>query len=474
VPRTLQQDSAALPTGTDHQTDRAETVVADSRTDPVRARTQSILRDLFGPAEERDFAVRYWDGTLERPGAVAAPPFTIVLKHPGSLARMLLPPSQLRIGEAYVRGDFEIEGNMEAAAGLATRLRDRLASPVAAARLMMKLRRLPRAPRRRWRAERRLTGRHLGSRHSPRRDAAAVRFHYDIGNDFYALWLDERMVYSCAYFPTGTEDIHSAQLAKLEYLCRKLRLQPGEKLLDIGCGWGALVRHAVEHHGVEALGITLSEPQAKAANHAIAESGLAGRCRVEVRDYRDLPSEPAYQKIVSVGMVEHVGRKQLKTYFERVCRLLHPGGLFLNHGITWVAEPAPAGLTRLLPRWNWREGKFMDRYVFPDGDLVTLDLVIAAAESAGLETRDVENLREHYMLTLRNWVRRLEGSAREAIALAGENAYRTWRLYMSACANRFASGRMALSQVLLAKPDASGHVSLPLTRADLYSDNLYD
>jgi cyclopropane-fatty-acyl-phospholipid synthase len=434
----------------------------------LRDRNRSILFDLFGPPANRTFAIRYWDGTVEPSGRSASPSFTIVLNHPGSLARMLLPPSQLSLAEAYVRGDFEIEGDMETAAGLATQLRDRLASPVAAARLMVRLRRLPRPGRRRWKAGLTRRGK-LGPPHSPERDAAAVRYHYDLGNDFYALWLDSQMVYSCAYFPTGAESIDEAQTAKLEYICRKLRLAPGERLLDIGCGWGALVRHAVRHYGVQAVGITLSEAQAGYAKQAIAEQGLAERCLVEVRDYRDLPANPAFDKIVSVGMVEHVGREQLKPYFSAAFRLLRPGGLFLNHGITWVAEPVPGGLTRLLPRWDWREGTFMDRYVFPDGDLVSLDMVIGTAEASGFDTRDVENLREHYAMTLRHWIRRLESSAPAVIRLVGERTYRTWRLYLSGCASRFAAGRMALDQVLLAKPGPRGQVTLPLTRADLYT-----
>jgi cyclopropane-fatty-acyl-phospholipid synthase len=451
--------------------DGPHALAATPRVAPARSlkdRTRSILHDLFGPPALRNFAIRYWDGSTEPADAVDEPGFTIVLNHPGSLARMLLPPSQLSLAEAYVRGDFEVEGNIEAAAGLATQLRDRLASPVAAARLMVRLRRLPRPARRRWLPVLARRGR-LGPPHSPARDAAAVRSHYDLGNDFYALWLDERMVYSCAYFPTGREDIHAAQVAKLEYLCRKLRLKPNERLLDIGCGWGALVRHAVEHYGVRALGVTLSEEQARLANATIAQQGLQDRCSVQVRDYRELAPEPAFDKIVSVGMVEHVGRDQLKPYFSTVFRLLNPGGLFLNHGITWVAEPEPGGLSRLLPRWDWREGAFMDRYVFPDGDLVSLDLVIAAAEASGFDTRDVENLREHYALTLRHWVRRLESAAEAIVAQVGERIYRTWRLYMSGCASRFATGRMALDQVLLAKADPRGAVPLPLTRADLYA-----
>jgi cyclopropane-fatty-acyl-phospholipid synthase len=437
-----------------------------ARADAVRKRTREILEDLFGTPAERSFAIRYWDGSTDQPG-VASPPFTIVLNHPASLAGMLLPPSQLRLAESFIRGDFEIEGDLEAAAGLADQLRNRFASPVAAARLMLRLRRLPRRPSSRWGPNPR-SGVPHGSRHSIRRDAAAVRFHYDLGNEFYALWLDRQMVYSCAYFVDQNDDIDTAQAAKLDYVCRKLRLVPGERLLDIGCGWGALIRFAVEHYGVHAVGITLSEAQASLANQIIADRGLSERCRVEVRDYRELIQEPTFNKLVSVGMVEHVGREQLDTYFRIAFQVLRPGGLFLNHGITWIGELNRGDTGRWAPRWNWREGEFMNRHVFPDGDLLPLARVIAVAEAAGFETRDVENLREHYTLTLRNWLRGLERSAAQAIGLVGERTYRTWRLYLAACASRFASGRMAVNQVLLAKPDPTGAISLPLTRADLY------
>jgi cyclopropane-fatty-acyl-phospholipid synthase len=307
-----------------------------------------------------------------------------------------------------------------------------------------------------------------GRLHSEARDRAAVRFHYDVGNDFYALWLDRDLVYSCAYFETGSEGIDEAQAAKLDYLCRKLRLRAGERLLDIGCGWGALVRHAARHYGVDALGITLSEPQAALARERIRAEGLADRCRVEVRDYRELDEPAGFDKVVSVGMVEHVGAERLRDYFAAAHRVLRPGGLFLNHGIVSVVDARPATRLTALARRLWRRDEFIRKYVFPDGRLVPAAAVIAAAEAAGFETRDVESLREHYALTLRHWVRRLEGARAAAARLVGEEAFRVWRLYMAASAHSFASGRIAVLQTLLAKPDAEGRAGLPLTRRDLY------
>jgi cyclopropane-fatty-acyl-phospholipid synthase len=289
-----------------------------------------------------------------------------------------------------------------------------------------------------------------------------------MGNDFYSLWLDRRMVYSCGYFPTGTEDIDAAQAAKLEHICRKLRLREGERLLDIGCGWGGLVRWAAANHGVEALGITLSERQAQLANERIRADGLERRCRVEVRDYRDFPPGTVFDKVVSVGMFEHVGRALLPTYFREAARLTRPGGLFLNHGIVRAPDRVD-GLARRVRRLVWRQGSFIDHFVFPDGELVPLDVAVHDAEAAGFDTRDVESLREHYALTLRHWVRRLEGARAQVEQLVGAQAYRVWRLYMAASAHAFACGRLSLAQVLLGRPDVAGRVTIPASRADLYA-----
>ena len=427
-----------------------------------------VLDDAFGPVPARRFAVRFWDGTVDEP--VEAPRFTIVLESPGALRRMLLPPSELSLSESYIFGDVDVEGDLEAAADLGDIAAARLRSPRALFRLSRHVLALPRDDRHEhiedsvMPASSELSGR----RHSTTRDRDAVRFHYNVGNAFYSLWLDARMVYSCGYFARADDDLDSAQESKLELICRKLRLSPGERLLDIGCGWGGLIMHAAKRYGVFAVGITLSEAQADLARERIAASGLSDRCRVELRDYRQLPRDSSFDKIASVGMIEHVGQKRLDEYFECAFGALRPGGLFLNHGIVSIEASRRPSLGARASARLWRRGQFIDRYVFPDGELLPSAMVIASAERSGFELRDVESLREHYVLTLRQWIRRLEAQRREAVALVGEPTYRVWRLYMSASAYGFRSGRIGIIQSLLAKPRAGGHVNLPRTREDLY------
>ncbi len=432
--------------------------------------SRAVVKDIFGTAAKRDFNIRYWDGSLDQGREGRAPLFTLVLNKPEALRRMLLPPNEVSIGEAYLRNDYDIEGDIEVAQALADHLTERLHSPLALARVVARLMALPASPDQESSAIEgpRSAVQLTGKQHSEERDSTAVRYHYDVGNEFYALWLDGRMVYSCAYFPTGEETLDAAQEAKLDYICRKLRLQPGERLLDIGCGWGGLVIYAAQHYGVEALGITLSEPQANLARKRIAEAGLQERCRVEVHDYRKIPSTESFDKIVSVGMFEHVGRSQLATYFKQAYKLLKPGGLFLNHGIVTVLpqSDSPADIAR---RKIWREGEFINKYVFPDGELITPGEVLDFAEGAGFETRDLESLREHYAMTLRHWVRRLEAHHHEAAKLVGEATYRVWRLYMAGVAHGFASGKIGIVQALLAKQEREGKANLPLTREGLYS-----
>jgi cyclopropane-fatty-acyl-phospholipid synthase len=302
----------------------------------------------------------------------------------------------------------------------------------------------------------------LARRHSRQRDAAAIRSHYDLGNEFYALWLGPTMAYSCAYFATGQEDLEQAQTAKFDYLCRKLRLQPGERLLDIGCGWGGLLDHAVRYYGVSGVGISLSPAQVQAAASRLAAAGLDSRCKVVVADYRDLTGLPPFDKVVSVGMCEHVGRTHLAEYFAHAYRLTRPGGLFLNHCI--VDQRGPGG-----PDGRDREGAFIERYVFPDGELPLLDQLVREAQDAGFELRDAEALREHYVLTLRRWSQRLEAAWEAAIALVGKETCRIWRLYLAGSAEGFDRGRLNLVQQLYARPDATGRSDLPMTRSDLYA-----
>jgi cyclopropane-fatty-acyl-phospholipid synthase len=424
---------------------------------------RTVLDSIFGPPGERDFRIRLWDGSVAGPDVA---PFTLAINRPGALRRMFLPPSELAIGEAYLRDDFDVIGNLEAVTHLDAVVKAHIGSPGQVARLVPLLRSLPDDDLPDEKDARRvLTGR----LHSLRRDREAVRAHYDAGNDFYRLWLDERMVYSCAYFTHAGATLDEAQEAKLDHICRKLRLHPGERFLDIGCGWGSLVMHAAERYGVEATGITLSEPQAQLARERIAAAGLEDRCRIEVRDYRELADDARFDKIASIGMVEHVGRSQLGTYFGTAYRLLEPGGLFLNHGIVELPGPRKRALRDLPVNLVWRPRSFLDTYVFPDGELLPFAEVIGEAEHAGFETRDVESLREHYTMTLRHWVRRLEARHDEAAALVGERTYRVWRLYMAGSARAFATASLNIVQTLLGKPLADGSSRVPLTRTDVYT-----
>jgi cyclopropane-fatty-acyl-phospholipid synthase len=301
----------------------------------------------------------------------------------------------------------------------------------------------------------------LAGKHSRPRDRQAIAFHYDVSDDFYQLWLDEQMVYSCAYFEDANEGLDQAQRNKLDHLCRKLRLKPGERLLDIGCGWGALIRWAAVHYGVSAHGITLSRHQYEHCLRQIAAESLQDRVSVELRDYRDMAGDAVFDKIVSVGMFEHVGIGSFPVYFGTARRLLKPGGLFLNHGITHDTE-------------GWCKSvstAFINRYVFPDGELDTVSNVQRAMERSGFEILDVEALRPHYALTLRHWVQRLENGREEALRHVSEPTYRVWRLYMVACALSFEAGDAGVYQILAGRRVKGLH-PVPLTRRDVYRQSV--
>jgi cyclopropane-fatty-acyl-phospholipid synthase len=422
--------------------------------------TLRVLEELFGTGGKAPVSVRLWDDTTWPDGVARAT--TLVLKHPGALGAMFLPGHELGWAEAYLYDDFDVEGNLESLLDLG----EDWVSVRSGWRMKLRaggnLLRLPADGEHPWlkthgRTLRRAPAKLSGQRHSVERDRQAIAFHYDVSNDFFALWLDQRMVYSCAYFRTPEEDLDTAQKNKLDYICRKLRLQPGQRLLDIGCGWGGLVIYAAQHYYVEATGITLSEPQAELASARIKAAGLENRCRVLVSDYRQVAEAATYDALVSVGMFEHVGETLLPAYFQHAHDLLKPGGVFLNHGIARRAtDKAVAGPS------------FSDTYVFPDGELVPIDITLRAAEDAGFEVRDVESLREHYAMTLRHWVRRLEASHDAALRFVEEPTYRVWRLFMSGSANGFSRARLNLYQALIVKPDAHGSSGLPLTRADWY------
>lgn len=425
--------------------------------------TRLLLRLMFGPPETRAIRVRLWDGFEEGPEDAR---LTLVLKRAGALRRMLLPPSDLSVAEGYLYGDYDLEGDAEVLMAQGAAVAARLFEPKTALQLLPLLLALPahdHPPRPNY------VSPLQGEEHSKDRDAQAIQSHYDVGNDFYALWLDERMVYSCAYFPTGQETLEEAQRIKLDRICRKLRLKPGEELLDIGSGWGGLAIYAAQNYGVRVTGITLSPAQLGLARMRAEAAGVADQVSFELRDYRDLPLHQTFDKIASVGMVEHVGRVKLPGYFAEAYRLLRPGGLFLNHGIV------PGNTPALLQPWaQVLEGylsqhSFMQKYVFPDGELRPLNELLGYAERTGFEIRDVENMREHYALTLREWVRRLEQRYEDVLRLTDEVTYRIWRLYMAGSADSFAAGRIGVVQTLLARPTADGNAHLPLNRADVES-----
>jgi len=426
------------------------------RSDPAAA-TLALLDELLD-GYSCDFAVRLWNGAHRNADAGRPERFILVLRHPGALRALLWLPSRLPMAEAYIYDDVDIEGDIHAVFPLGHYLlsahrpvSERLR--LARALLSLPSERRPRVGRGRARID--------GRRFSLERDRHAVTYHYDLSNDFFSLYLDRRMVYTCAYFDSAEDDLETAQEQKLDYLCRKLRLRPGERLLDIGCGWGGLCLFAAEHYGVDVLGITISRPQAELANERIRAAGLADRCRVELLDYRELEAPEAFDKVVSVCMFEAVAEKRLPDFFARAQTFLRPGGVLVNQGLGRRYHEAGAST-------NGRS--FMGRYVFPDGSIVPISTALRAAESAGLEVRDVEGLREHYVLTLRHWVARLEAEHDAAVRSADETQYRIWRLYMAGSAHAMATGRLNLYQLLLLKPDR-GASGLPLTREGWYAES---
>ena len=432
--------------------------------------TLAVLDLIFGPPTERTFDVHLWDGRVQVGGASKRADFSITIRRRGALRRMLIRPNELTIVEAFISGDIEVDGNLESVITLGDVIGNRIQSLAGAAKLIPKVIALPKQDdpelesSQYKRALRLLSGGTRGG------GAKAIQFHYDVGNDFYALWLDPRMQYTCAYYTTPKDDLATAQRNKLDHICRKLRLKPGEKFLDIGCGWGALVQWAVEHYGVEAWGITLSAAQAEWAQREIAEKGLGDRCHVNAMDVRDLPPDMKFDKMSSVGVTEHVPEKDHPEYFARAYGALKPGGLFLNHcEVSNSTARLEGTLSEKFSAWLWKRDQFIDKYVFPDAKLVALASVITNAERAGFETRDVESLREHYTMTLRHWLRGLERRRSEALELVGERTYRVWRLYMAAAANGFNTGSINIVQTLLSKPTQDGRSGLPLTRHDIYS-----
>lgn len=405
--------------------------------------------------------VRLWDGIVISVGRDS--PVATIVVHTAKLLRELAwrRPDPLRLAEAYFFGEIDVEGDLYALLKQRTHLqsltlsiRDRLAL-FSAALFPGSGSALVRHDNASVRWSQSLHSR-VSRQHSKALNREAIAFHYDVSNEFYRLWLDEQMVYSCGYFNDPGESLDQAQRNKLDHICRKLRLKAGERLLDIGCGWGALICWAAQHYGVRAHGITLSRQQYEYTQTKIRDLGIEKQVTVELRDYRDLPNDATFDKVSSIGMFEHVGLKNLPSYFRVVGRVLKPGGLFLNHGITDNEEG----------RHKTVGTEFIQRYVFPDGELDSVSNVQRVMERTGFEIWDVEALRPHYALTLRHWVSRLEAQRKEALAHVSEATYRVWRLYMAGCAVQFERGSIGVYQILAANR-REGFVDVPLTRHDI-------
>ena len=387
------------------------------------------LKELELPIE-----IVLWDGS--RIGAISNPEVKLSLK--SQMAALALSrPTLGKLARAYVRGTIDIEGDARQTLVLGEKL-------VADTSTTYK-KRLDFL--RRW-------------RHTKPADRQSIQSHYDVGNEFYGLWLDQQRVYSCGYFKKENDTLDMAQEQKLDHICKKLALKPGEKMLDIGCGWGALITWAAKHYGVEALGITLSKEQHEYATEKIKRLGLEGTCRVELLDYRDLSFEGYFDKVSSVGMFEHVGKGNLPVYFKKIYTLLKPGGLVMNHGITTNSTEDHALGSDI--------GSFVDEYVFPGGELVHVSTVLREVAQSGIEVWDAESLRPHYAKTLWHWVDRLEKNESEAKSIIGEERYRIWRIYMAGSAHAFERGWISIFQILGTKPLASGKVLYPLTRQHIY------
>jgi cyclopropane-fatty-acyl-phospholipid synthase len=410
----------------------------------IQQESAHVLEELFLGYAGPNFAVRLWDHSCWCFSERERPACTIVFKTPNSHRSMIVNPNEITLGEAFIHDDLDVEGDLFSVFDVVEHLLNR---PPELHRSFLQSISRTSLRLRQWLRE-------VGS-HTRQRDRASIAYHYDQPVEFYRLWLGRTLVYSCAYFRTGGESLDQAQENKLELICRKLRLEPLERFLDIGCGWGSLILHAALEHGADAHGITLSQQQADTAARRINATNVTQSCAVELQDYRTISTALPFDKIASVGMFEHVGKANLPQYFTMAYRLLKPGGVFLNHGIANSA---------LSPQ---RKPSFMDRYVFPDGELVTLHEALRTAERAGFEVRDVENLREHYEKTLRLWVKDLERNAELALQQVSKTTYRIWRLYMAGSAAAFRRGDIAVYQTLLSRP-IRGRSQLPLTREDWY------
>jgi cyclopropane-fatty-acyl-phospholipid synthase len=415
-----------------------------------------LVRAAVGP--DVPVTIRCWDGSRSGP---ASAQWQLNFVNRRGLRRLLWAPNELGFARAYVSGDIDIEGDLLAGLDVLEQMSDPSRGPgvridaetkKALAKAVLRLRIIglpPKPPTEEAKLAR-------GHRHEKRRDATAISHHYDVGNDFYRLVLGESMTYSCGYWAQPSDDLAAAQYAKCDLVARKLGLTAGMRVLDVGCGWGTFALHAARNYGTHVVGVTLSHEQAEFASKRMVAEGLSELVEIRVQDYRDVTDGP-FDAISSIGMAEHVGVAMLPTYAAQLCALLRPQGRLLNHAIS----------RRPGNRAGFSKTSFIDRYVFPDGEIEPMATMVEALEGAGFEIRDVESLREHYALTLRAWVANLQGNWEEAVALSSAGRARVWRLFMAGSALGFTANRLGVNQILAVKCDARGHSGMPTTRADL-------
>ncbi len=408
------------------------------------------------------FSIRLWDGSMIPLGRNVDTDFFIAVNGPGALGSLMRRPTYENLLLQYVKGNIDIHGDIIDFIAVARekRPKDKL-KKINRLHLFRQALPLLFAPADRLTVQHEYRDDETGRKEARRDNKEFIQFHYDISNDFYALFLGKEMQYSCGYFTHPDNALDQAQHDKLEMICRKLRLKPGEKLLDIGCGWGGLICHAARHHGVTAHGVTLSQKQHDFAVQKIQRLGLADRVHVELRDYATL--DGTYDKIASIGMFEHIGIANMPKYFQKINSLLRDRGILLNHGLSRHAKPSRRAVRKIRP-----ERRLLLKYIFPGSELDNVGHTIDLLEICGFEVHDVEAWREHYALTARHWYRGLMARQEEAARFVGLDKLRMWALYLAGVSIGFADGSMHICQVVATKHDAKGPSGLPLTRADLY------
>ncbi len=408
------------------------------------------------------FSIRLWDGSMVPLGANVDTDFFISINEPGALGALMRRPTYENLLLQYAKGYIDIHGDLIDFVAVAREKRPKNKLKKLN-RLLLAKQALPLllTPAGEKNVHHKYRHDEVGRKESRRDNKEFIQFHYDIGNDFYALFLDPEMQYSCGYFTHPDNSLDTAQHDKLEMICRKLRLQPGEKMLDIGCGWGGLICHAARHHGVQAHGITLSQTQFDFAAAKVKRLGLEKLVTVELRDYSTL--EGTYDKISSIGMFEHIGIANMPKYFQKINALLRDRGILLNHGISRHAKATRRAARKIRP-----ERRLLLKYIFPGSELDNVGHTTDLLEICGFEVHDIEAWREHYALTTRHWYRGLMAHQQEAINLVGPEKFRMWALYLAGVSIGFADGSMHICQIVATKHSAKGPSGLPLTRADLY------